>query len=75
MWDWLTNGITSIVDGFVGIFEFLGYIIGGIGNLILVLGKLPAVLADSFHWLPPVLAGTLMTFFLIVIFFKIMGRE
>lgn len=75
MWDWLVNAFSSLVDGFVGIFELLAYMVSGIADVVLILGKMPAVLVDVTRFLPFTIAGTIMTLFLIVILFKIFGRE
>lgn len=65
----------GIGDAIVAVFDFIVSFFGDLIYVIQLLGKVIAGVPSYFLWLPAELVALLVTLLLIVVIYKILGRE
>lgn len=71
----IKNGITSILDFFFSIGEFVVGFVKDLGTLATTLADTVSSIPDYFSWLPPELLASILAIFGIVVLYKVLGRE
>ena len=66
--------LKSLVNGIVGLIEFITNMVDDLIYFINLLGQLLPALPSFFTWLPPVAVSVLLTVFSIVVVLRVLGR-
>lgn len=66
--------LKSLVNGIVGLINFIENMVSDLIYFINLLGELLPSLPSFFTWLPPVAVSVLLTVFSIVVVLRVLGR-
>lgn len=71
----LVNGIESIVEGLLSLFDFLFSMIEDLVYVAALLGDIGGGIAAWLSWLPPLVVSTVVVLIALAIVFRVLGRE